>query len=344
MSLPETMQALILTQDGFAATASGPMIDRTEDWLELKEVEVPKPGEGQALIAVRRASVNPSDIHFIKGEYGQKREQGRPAGMEGCGDVIEGPDHLKGKRVAFVAGPGGSGAWAQYAVADANACIPLRDDLNDTDGAAQIVNPLTAMAMVGIAEAEGDAFIATALSSQLGKLMCGLAKDKGLQLIGTVRRDGPIDELRALGATQVLNTEDGGFEPRAREIIRDLKPKVMLDAVTDQLSERMFLSMPFGGRWITYGKLGAGAPELTNTGQFIFQQKRIEGFWLNMWFRDTPPDVQAKTVAEVQARFADGRWSTDVSAELSLGEMMDRLPDALRAKGGKVVVNVGQGG
>ncbi|SPJ25987.1 alcohol dehydrogenase catalytic domain-containing protein [Palleronia abyssalis] len=110
MSLPETMQALILTQDGFSATASGPMIDRTEDWLELKEVEVPKPGDGQALIVVRRASVNPSDIHFIKGEYGQKREKGRPAGIEGCGDVVEGPDDLKGKRVAFMTGPDGSGA------------------------------------------------------------------------------------------------------------------------------------------------------------------------------------------------------------------------------------------
>ncbi|SPJ25986.1 hypothetical protein [Palleronia abyssalis] len=86
--------------------------------------------------------------------------------------------------------------------------------------------------------------------------MCGLAKGKGLELIGTVRGDGSNDELPALCATHVLNTEDGEFVLRAREIIRDLKPKVVLDAVTDQTAERTFLSMPFGSRWIAYGKLG----------------------------------------------------------------------------------------
>ena len=48
----------------------------------------------------------------------------------------------------------------QYAVADA--CISMCDDLNETDGAAKIINPLNAVAMVGIAEAERDAFIVIA--------------------------------------------------------------------------------------------------------------------------------------------------------------------------------------
>ena len=52
---------------------------------------------------------------------------------------------LIGQRVAFATGVTNWGSWADYAVADAGACIPLMPDISDTDGAAMIVNPLTAL-------------------------------------------------------------------------------------------------------------------------------------------------------------------------------------------------------
>ena len=103
------MQAILQTGDGYAPTSTGPLIDNAADWLEFATVPLPDVGEGQALIHIRRAAVNPSDIHFIKGEYGQPRLRGQVAGFEGCGDVVVGPKSLIGQRVAFVAGPG---AWA----------------------------------------------------------------------------------------------------------------------------------------------------------------------------------------------------------------------------------------
>ncbi|SPJ25985.1 hypothetical protein PAA8504_03841 [Palleronia abyssalis] len=52
--------------------------------------------------------------------------------------------------------------------------------------------------------------------------------------------------------------------------------------------------------------------------------------WGIRWFRDDAPVMQAMTVVEVQARFADSRCSTDVSAESGLGGLTDRLPYELR--------------
>ncbi|MCV2889310.1 zinc-binding dehydrogenase [Ruegeria aquimaris] len=337
--IPETMYAVLQTGDGYSGKATGPAIDDAADWLEPGQIAVPTPGPGQVLIRLRMASVNPSDLHFIKGEYGQPRVKGMPAGFEGCGDVVavgKGAERLVGQRVAFVAV--NAGAWAEYVVTQAQMCIPLRPDISDEDGSAQIVNPMTAMAMVDIARSEGEAFIVSAATSQLGKLMVSLGRDLGLKPIALVRRAEAVEPLKALGAAEVLVISDPEMGQKFAAISRALKPRVFLDAVSDQTSERIFTAMPNGARWVSYGKLDAELPVLTQMGQLIFMGKRIEGFWLTQWMMTTPPADQARVVAEVQARFADGRWKTDVSGYLPLRDVVSGLAGALKKTDGKVMI------
>ncbi|MHA1127656.1 MAG: alcohol dehydrogenase catalytic domain-containing protein [Alphaproteobacteria bacterium] len=339
--LPKTMLAIIQTEDGYSGRSEGPSISDAGLYLEAAEIPVPTPAKGQVLIKLRVASVNPSDLHFIKGEYGQPRRKGVPAGFEGCGDVVatgEGAEALLGLRVAFAVSLNGSGAWAEYALTDAMNCIPLRPDVSDIDGSAQIVNPLTAMAMVDIAAKDGDAFVISAATSQLGKLMISLAKDMDLKVIALVRRSDAVAPLKALGATEVLVTTAPDFADQFAAISRTLKPRVFLDAVSDQICETVFTLMPNNARWVSYGKLGTEAPRLTQMGQLIFMGKKIEGFWLTNWMRTTPPADQARVVGEVQARFADGRWHTDVATTLTLAEVIDGLADATKITDGKVVI------
>jgi NADPH:quinone reductase-like Zn-dependent oxidoreductase len=153
-TIPKTMRALVQLEDGYSGKSEGPAISDAALYLAEAEIPAPTPEKGQVLIKLRIASVNPSDLHFIKGEYGQPRRKGA--------------ERLIGKRVAFAVSLGGSGAWAEYALTDAVACIPLRSDVSDVNGSAQIVNPLTAMAMVDIAAKDGDAFVISAATSQLG--------------------------------------------------------------------------------------------------------------------------------------------------------------------------------
>ena len=119
MNIPKTMQALVVKGEGFSGTSEGPSITALEPWLELREIDVPQPAQGQVLVKVGLGGVNPSDLHFIKGEYGRPRVKGVPAGFEGMGTVVAsgpGAERLIGKRAGFVAGD--SGAWAEYALAD----------------------------------------------------------------------------------------------------------------------------------------------------------------------------------------------------------------------------------
>lgn len=339
--LPKTMFAVLQKGDGYSGKATGPAIADAAEFLENAEISVPLPGPGQVLIRLRVASVNPSDLHFIKGEYGQPRLKGNPAGFEGCGDIVAagvGAEKMVGQRVSFVVAQGCSGAWAEYATTDAINCIPLRPDVSDDDGAAQIVNPLTAMAMVDIAQQAGDAFVISAATSQLGKLMVSLGRDLGLKTIALVRRQDAVEPLKEMGATEVLVTTDPDMLEKFAAISAELKPRVFLDAVSDQMSEQIFTAMPNKARWISYGKLSNQPPQLTQMGQFIFMGKQIEGFWLTNWMRSTPPADQIRVVGEVQARFADGRWKTDVSVHLRLSDVVSGLAGALKKTDGKVMI------
>jgi len=333
------MLAVILKEDGYSGQATGPHIENAADWLETAELPMPKAGAGQVVVKLRAASVNPSDLHFIKGEYGQPRVKGAAAGFEGCGDVMKagaGAEGLLGKRVAFVAAA--AGAWAECVLCEAMNCIPLRADISDDDGAAQIVNPLTAMAMVDIAAQAKAALVISAAASQLGKLMIGLAQDLGLETIALVRRAEAIAPLEALGATTVLDVTSATFSDDFAKASRARKPRIFLDAVADQTSEQVFAHMPNGARWVVYGNLGANPPALTQIGQLIFMGKQIEGFWLTNWMRTTPAKDQMRVVNEVQSRFADGRWRTDVAVRLSLSDVIDGLAEATQVSDGKVII------
>ncbi|MEP1091128.1 MAG: zinc-binding dehydrogenase [Rhizobiaceae bacterium] len=339
------MKALTLNHDGYARSApdSIALTDMSE-FVTLDDIEDPNPKSGEVKIKVILAAVNPSDEMFVQGLYGQPRIGGNAAGFEGVGEVVASGGGLmgawlKGKRVAFVAKPGCPGAWSEYAIADATTCIPLKKGVSDVDGAAMIVNPLTALAMFDLVKKAGaKSFIVSAGASQLCKLMIGAANAEGYKPIAIVRRDSQIDLLKALGATHVLNCESDGFLAEFSALMRAEKPRVFLDAVANQTSAAMFDKMPNRGRWVIYGKLDEELPTILQPGQMIFQSKRIEGFWLTQWMRRTSLLGKLGVIRSAQTRFANGDWKTDVTAIIPLDEAIARVPQELAVPNGKVFI------
>ncbi|GLS34037.1 NADPH:quinone reductase [Mesorhizobium albiziae] len=343
MAIPAEMKALLQTNDGYAAKPSGSVLEAMEPYVEPGVVAVPKPKPTQLLIKVSLASINPSDVMFVKGMYGQPRQKGQPAGFEGVGTVVATGDEplarsFADKRVAFATGVTGWGSWAEYAVAEAPACIALIDTVRDEDGAAMIVNPLTALAMFGIVKDEGEkAFIVTAGASQLCKLIIALAKEEGFRPIAIVRRDDQIPLLKELGAAHVLNSEAADFRTSLKETVKAEQPRIFLDAMTGPLAAGIFHVMPKRSRWIIYGRLDPSTTPILEPGQLIFQQKVIEGFWLPVWMRQSP-ERREWAEMEAQKRFSDGRWTTDVTAVVPLSKAMSETPAALAKPNGKVFI------
>lgn len=339
------MKSLILKDDGYATERpESAVLEDLSKFVEYGDLPEPKPAEGEVKLKVLLASVNPSDEMFVQGLYGQPRISGNGAGFEGVGEVVAsggGPvaDGLKGLRVAFVAMPGKPGTWSEFSIANAATCIPLIDGVSDTDGAAMIVNPLTALAMFDLVKQNGTkSFIVSAGASQLCKLMISTARDEGYAPIALVRRDHQIKLLKDLGAAHVLNTEHEGFQSGLKALMRQEKPRIFLDAVANQTSAVVFDSMPNKSRWVIYGKLDDQLPTILQPGQMIFQSKAIEGFWLTRWMQETSMADKISVIQNAQRRFATGEWSTDVTAIVPLSEAISQLPELLAKPDGKVFI------
>ncbi|MGE4610083.1 MAG: hypothetical protein AAED33_01550 [Paracoccaceae bacterium] len=68
-----------------------------------------------------------------------------------------------------------------------------------------------------------------------------------------VRRADAVTPLKAMSATEVLVTTASDFSDQFAVASRALKPRVFLDAVSDQICETVFTLMPNNARWVSYG-------------------------------------------------------------------------------------------
>jgi NADPH:quinone reductase len=274
---PTTMRALVLHSYDIGSYAS----------LTLEERTVPQPGKGEVLVRMAASPINPSDLASLQGLYGVKKALPMVPGIEGSGTVVKAGSgffarRLLGKRVACAAGAG-DGAWAEYMVAPALQCSPLPDSVNYEQGSMRIVNPYTAWAHVKIAQQAGArAIVQTAAASALGQMVNRLARLRGIAVINIVRRDAQAETLRSLGAQNILNSESPDFDAALRDLCRRQSVRLAFDAVSGAMTSRLLEALPPEGRVVVYGGL-AGELISINPGELIFNQRRVEGFYLARW-------------------------------------------------------------
>src|SRR5437764_9333738 len=133
--LPETMRAVKLRSYGGGA-----------DSVVVAEKPVPRPGNGQVLVRVAAAPVNPSDLSFMHGTYGHRKRLPVVPGFEGSGEVVAAGGGLLahlllGRRVACAAPADGDCTWAECMLAEASHCIPLSQANHNKPSATMHANP-----------------------------------------------------------------------------------------------------------------------------------------------------------------------------------------------------------
>lgn len=317
--------------------------DGRAESLAVVEKPLPSPGRGEVLVRISASPVNPSDLAFLRGLYGIKKALPVVPGLEASGRVVEAGGgflarSLVGKRVACSSPTNGDGTWAEYMLTQASLCIPLIKEVTDEQGATTIVNPLTAWALMNIARRTGArAVVQTAAASALGQMIESLGRRFSIPVINIVRRDEQVELLKSKGAQHVLNSNAEDFDGRLVELCRELKATVGFDAVAGDLTGRVLSAMTADARVIVYGAL-SGAGCTIDPRSLIFDNKRVEGFWLSKWLRSQSTMKMLRMTRQVQRLLAND-LKTEIRARLTLEEAPAGIQEyAEHMTGGKVLI------
>lgn len=315
------------------------------DVVAVRDVPKPTPGRGEVLVRMLASPVNPSDLLYTEGKYGLKPKLPATPGFEGVGVVEASGGGLlgwfrKGRRVAVV--NDGIGNWGEYTVANARQVIPVPDGLSDEQAACFFVNPATALAMTRhvLKVSPGEWLLQTAAGSNLGKMLIRLGKKHGYKTINVVRRAEQADELKQLGADEVIVAPDGAFAEQVRGITR-VGVLHAIDPVGGTTGAGAVAALAPGGRCLLYGLL-SGEPVPVDPRFLITGSKVVQGFWLADWVKAQRIPKLLRLFREVGRLIADGTLHNDIAATYPL----DRVADAVRhaasgAKGGKVLLRMG---
>ncbi|WP_255440415.1 alcohol dehydrogenase catalytic domain-containing protein [Caenimonas sedimenti] len=123
-------------------TQRGPV---PQDVISAVPFDRPALAEGQALVAVLAAPINPGDVLTLTGHYGMLPPLPAVGGSEGVGRVVELAPGTPGPAVGqTVLLPPGSGTWSTHVVVPAARLIPLPNEADAKQLAMLTVNPPTA--------------------------------------------------------------------------------------------------------------------------------------------------------------------------------------------------------
>jgi NADPH:quinone reductase-like Zn-dependent oxidoreductase len=223
-------------------------------------------------------------------------------------------------------------------VTPASAAVPLRKEVDMEQGATMLVNPMTAWALVETArQGSSPAIVQTAAASAVGRMILRLARKFSLPVINVVRRAEQVELLRGLGAEHVLDSSDGDFDSRLRELCQQLKARIGFDSVAGDMTLRVLRAQPRGSRMLVYGAL-AMAPCQVDPGSLIFDSKRVEGFWLSGWLRNKGLLSKFRIAQQVQKLLAR-ELKTECQARFPLEEAARALQQyAANMTAGKVLL------
>jgi NADPH2:quinone reductase len=237
------------------------------DVLAWEEVNVGKPGPGEARIRHTAVGLNFVDIYNRSGLYPVQLPSG--LGSEAAGVVEEvgsGVSDLKpGDRVAYGTSPLGSYAEARLIPADN--LLKLPDGIDDKTAAAMMLKGLTVQYLIRqtYRVKSGDTILLHAAAGGVGTILSQWAKHLGATVIGTVSSDEKAKLAKDHGCAHTIVYTREDFVKRVGEITGGKKVPVVYDSVgKDTFLKSLDCLAPLGVA-VLFGQ-SSGAIEPLNLG------------------------------------------------------------------------------
>ena len=293
--------------------------------LELNDIAIPEAKQGEVLIKIHAASVNPVDWKIRQGYLQPLLNHALPLtmGWDVSGEVVAvggGVIHLKvGDEVYSRPNIANNGSYAEYMTASAEEVALKPKSLTWQEAAGLPLAGLTAwQGLYELADIEaGEQVLIHGGSGAVGQFAIQLAKLRGATVYTTTSARN-TDLVLSLGADHAIDYQQVDFSE-----LRDMD--VVLDTIGGEVQDKSWKTIKPGGRLLSIVQTPDEAVATSHgvTASFYF----IE------------PD---RSQLEEMARLADaGKLVVNIDSEFSLDQVADahKRSESGRAQG-KIIINV----
>lgn len=295
------------------------------DVIEFVETAIPMPAAGEVLVRVSAAGVGPWDALVRAGKSGLPQPLPLTLGAElagsveaigaGVGAFAPGDEIFGSTNANF------TGAYGEYAVASADRLARKPAGLTWLESAAVPVVAVTALQMLDRAQlASGGRILIHGASGSVGSMLVQLARERGLDIVGTIASDDG-DYLRRLGAGTVVDVRSRRFDDVVEPV------DAVFDLVGGAAQARSFAVLKPGG-------LLASVVSPPDDVEAKRHDVRTDFFFVN---------VNTAELTAVGTMLDDGRLRVRVGTVLSLAEAREAhemLEGRRPHDAGKIVLRV----
>ena len=218
--------------------------------IRAEQIERPAPEANEVLVKVHAAGVGPWDWWIRSGHSALPQPLPLTLGSDICGVVEAVGENVRsfkaGDAVYGVTNPRFIGAYADYAIASATMIALKPKTIDDIEAASIPVIAVTAKQALfdqaGLKQ--GNSVLIHGAAGNVGAYAVQLAHKAGIRVIATGSA-GDVDEIKSLGADQVIDHRASRFEEQVFEV------DAVIDLVGGETQTRSFAVLKKGGKLVS---------------------------------------------------------------------------------------------
>lgn len=298
----------------------------------MQYVDLPDPiaAESEIVLEVTAVGINYADTHQTENSYLSPQTLPLVPGIEVTG-IHEGKRYL-----ASVS----SGGYAQKAIAQKAALIPIPDQVTDQQALCMLVQGSTAWHLLRTMGSvkPGQTVVVHAAAGGVGTIAIQLAKLWGARVIAVTSTQSKIDLAKSLGADEVVDAHEPELGKALRAANGGRGVDLILEMVGGTTFDQSLLALGNFGKLITFGMASRTAPTPIHPGSLMHGSKTVSGFWLANCFGKK--ELMSDVITELFELVADGKLRPIIGATYPLSKAADAHRAMLaRATTGKIALD-----
>lgn len=312
--------------------------------LKLEEATMPEPAEGEALIKLTCAALNPADRFMVMGKYPRPAPRPFSVGRDGCGTVVQSRSgrFKEGDTVILLrseAGVSRTGTLAEYVTVPEESLALLPEEWSPEEGAAGPLVHLTAwQGLVTRGQLQpGQTVLITGTTGGVGTAALVQAKALGARVVAMSRSEEKRAALRDLGADVVVSSNPETFEDQVKEGLNGGRVDLVIENLGGPWLQHAINVCDTNAKIMVIGLLSGLKSEVI-LGLLIFKCIQIHGMNIGAYTAEESQEAWRGIVNALESRSARPL----VDRTFSFDKVQEAFAHLASGPLGKVVVQVSE--